>query len=405
VIPAVIEPRKSARGVTAPTGQAKRLKTLLQMPGLPSTFLPVNAAAELKTTPLHEEHVRLGARMIEFGSWLMPVQYSGIGDEHLTVRRDAGLFDISHMGQFLVNGPRAGAWLNGLLTNNIERLSPGHGQYTFLLNERGGVIDDLIVYRLRDDEYLLIVNAAKVEEDFEWMQGRLEEGVEFTNRSADYAGLALQGPGAPRLFDELFGGSRPGRNEVRQVTRDGVPFVIACTGYTGEEGYELFFPATEAAAQWNRILEAGAAHGLKPCGLGARDTLRLEMCYPLNGSDLSPEHTPLEAGLSIFVDLTKPAFVGREALLAQREAGIPVRLAPIRMTDKGPPPRAHYPVLKDGRQVAELSSGTLSPSLGFGIGMAYLPASLARIGEELEIEIRGRRFPATVERKPFRKPA
>jgi len=344
--------------------------------------------------------------MTEFGSWLMPVLYSGIVDEHMTVRGNAGLFDISHMGQFIVSGPRAGAWLNRLLTNNTGRLSPGQGQYTFLLNERGGVIDDLIVYHLREEEFLLIVNAAKVDEDFAWMQSRLEsDGVEFTNRSADCVGLALQGPKAPRLLDELFGISRPGRNEVRQVTREGLRFVIACTGYTGEEGYELFFSATEAAAQWNRILEKGAPFGLKPCGLGARDTLRLEMCYPLNGSDLSPEHTPLEAGLSIFVDLNKPDFVGREALLAQREAGIPLRLAPIKMTEKGPPPRAHYPVLKDGRQVAELSSGTLSPSLGIGIGMAYLPADLARIGEELEIEIRGRRFPATVERKPFRKPA
>ena len=346
----------------------------------------------------------MGARMIEFGCWLMPVQYSGIVDEHQTVRGSAGLFDISHMGQFIASGARAGAWLNRLLTNNIERLSPGHGQYTFLLNERGGVIDDLIVYRLREEKFLLVVNASRVEEDFAWMQSRIEgEGIEFANRSADYAGLALQGPQAPRLFDELFGGSRPGRNEARQVTLDGVSFVIACTGYTGEEGYELFFPATEAAAQWKRILEKGAPLGIKPCGLGARDTLRLEMCYPLNGSDLSPDHTPLEAGLSIFVDLTKPDFVGREALLGQREAGIPLRLAPIKMTAKGPPPRAHYPVLKDGNRVAELSSGTLSPSLGFGIGMAYLPANLARIGEELEIEIRGRRFPATVERKPFRK--
>ena len=374
------------------------------MPGRPSSFPPVTATAALKTTVLYEEHLRLGARMIEFGCWLMPVQYSGIVDEHQAVRGSAGLFDISHMGQFVVSGPRAGAWLNWLLTNKIERLSPGHGQYTFLLNERGGVIDDLIVYRIGEEEFLLIVNAARVEEDFAWMQGRIEgEGIGFVNRSADYAGLALQGPKAPRLFDELFGGSRPGRNEARQTTCDGVRFVIACTGYTGEEGYELFFPATAAAAQWKRILEKGAPLGIKPCGLGARDTLRLEMCYPLNGSDLSPEHTPLEAGLSIFVDLTKPDFVGREALLGQREAGIPLRLAPIKMTAKGPPPRAHYPVLKDGRRVAELSSGTLSPSLGFGIGMAYLPASLARIGEELEIEIRGRRFPATVERKPFRK--
>jgi aminomethyltransferase len=347
--------------------------------------------------------------MIEFGDWLMPVQYTGIVDEHQAVRASAGLFDISHMGQFIVGGTGAAAWLNRLLTNNIERLSPGHGQYTFLLNENGGVIDDLIVYHLKKDEqgdeFLLIVNAAKVDEDFAWMSGRMDpEGVRLVNRSADYAGLALQGPKAPRLFDELFKTSRPGRNEARQITRDGVAFVIACTGYTGEEGYEFFFPASQAAAQWDRILKAGAAIGIKPCGLGARDTLRLEMCYPLNGSDLSPARTPLEAGLSIFVDLNKPAFVGREALVRQREAGIPDRLAPIRMTDKGPPPRSHYPVLKDGVQVAELSSGSLSPSLGCGIGMAYLPASLARIGEELEIEIRGRRFPAVVERKPFHKP-
>jgi aminomethyltransferase len=360
-----------------------------------------------KTTPLYTEHIRHGAKIIEFGSWLMPVQYSGIVDEHLAVRANAGLFDISHMGQFIAAGPGAAQGLNRLLTNDINRLAPGHGHYTFLLNENGGVIDDLIVYRLRDEEFLLIVNAAKVDEDFAWMHGRITQDsadVEFTNRSAQYAGLALQGPKAPRLFDDLFGVARPARNEVRQVTRDGVPFVVACTGYTGEEGYEFFFPATEAAAQWNRILEHGAPAGIKPCGLGARDTLRLEMCYPLNGSDLSPAHTPLEAGLSIFVDLNKPDFVGRDALLAQRENGIPYRLAPIRMTEKGPPPRAHYPVLKDGQQVAELSSGTLSPSLGFGIGMAYLPANLARIGEELEIEIRGRRFPGTVERKPFRRP-
>jgi len=336
----------------------------------------------------------------------MPVQYTGIVDEHLAVRAAAGLFDISHMGQFIVSGPRAAASLNCLLTNDIARLNPGHGHYTFLLNETGGVIDDLIVYHLSGEEFLLIVNAAKIDEDFAWMQTRLgSDGVALVNRSSQFAGLALQGPKAPRLLDDLFGISRPARNEVRLLTRDGVPFVIAGTGYTGEEGYEFFFPATEAAAQWNRILDYGAQSAIKPCGLGARDTLRLEMCYPLNGSDLSPAHTPLEAGLSIFVDLQKPDFIGRDALLAQRAAGIPSKLAPIKMTGKGPPPRAHYPVLKEGRQIAELSSGTLSPSLGFGIGMAYLPAGLARIGEELEIEIRGRRFPATVERKPFRKPA
>ena len=224
------------------------------------------------------------------------------------------------MGQFIASGPRRGrSGSIGLLTNNIERLAPGCGQYTFLLNESGGVIDDLIVYRLREEEFLLIVNAAKVEEDFAWMQARARAGGGRVHRTAARItpGLALQGPKAPRLFDELFGDSRPGRNEVRQVTRDGVPFVIACTGYTGEEGYELFFPAhrgrrRNGTASWR----TGPPPGIKPCGLGARDTLRLEMCYPLNGSDLSPEHTPLEAGLSIFVDLNKPDFVGRDALLS-----------------------------------------------------------------------------------------
>ena len=367
----------------------------------------MTGTAVLKTTPLYDEHVGLGAKMVDFGGWLMPVQYSGIVDEHQTVRHDAGLFDISHMGQFIASGPSAGDWLNRLLTNNIERLAIGQGQYTFLLNETGGVIDDLIVYRMGEGEFLLIVNAAKVEEDFAWMHARLTPGgATLANRSTAHAGLALQGPKAPRLFDELFRTRRPARNEVvLMTTPEGIPFVIACTGYTGEDGYEFFFPATEAPAQWKRILQHGASTGVKPCGLGARDTLRLEMCYPLNGSDLSPHHTPLEAGLSIFVDLNKPDFIGRDALLKQREAGISLRLVPIKMTEKGPPPRAHYPVLKDGNKVAELSSGSLSPSLGIGIGMAYLPAELARIGESLEIEIRGRRFPATVERKPFHKPA
>ncbi len=359
-----------------------------------------------KTTPLYAEHLRLGAKMIEFGSWLMPVQYSGIVDEHLAVRGNAGLFDISHMGQFIVSGPGAAAWLNRLLTNDIARLAPGHGHYTFLLNENGGVIDDLIVYRLRDEEFLLIVNAAKVDEDFAWMQGRLgADGVELTNRSAQYAGLALQGPKAPRLFDEFFGISRPGRNEVRQVTRDGVPFVIACTGYTGEEGYEFFFPATEAAAQWNRILEHGA-----PCRHQAlrpgrprypapRDVLPAQRLRSL------PRPYPLEAGLSIFVDLNKPEFVGREALLAQREARHPLPSGADQDDGKRPPapgalPRTQgWPAGRGALQRHALALARLRDRHGLP------PREPARIGEELEIEIRGRRFPGTVERKPFNKPA
>ena len=356
-----------------------------------------------KKTPLYDEHEKRGAKIVPFGGWAMPVQYSGILDEHNAVRQAVGVFDISHMGQLIVSGPRAQQWLNRLLTNNIDRLGDGEGQYTFLLNENGGVIDDLYVFRCAPDKFFLVVNAAKTTEDVAWMQAQLSAEVELENRSADFAGLAVQGPNTMQLFDLFFEGqhSRPERNGIREVSCDLMNFYLSRTGYTGEDGFEIFFPAECAANVWNQILEKGASLGIKPCGLGARDTLRLEMCYPLNGSDLSPEHTPFEAGLSIFVDLEKPDFIGREALARQKTEGVKHRLAPFKMKDKSPPPRSHYPVFKNGEQIAEVASGTMSPSLGTGIGMAYLPAHLARIGEEIEIEIRGRRFPAVIEKKPM----
>ena len=266
--------------------------------------------------------------MVDFGGWSMPVQYSGIIDEHHAVRGSLGVFDISHMGQFMAEGPGALAWLNGLLTNNVERLGTGECQYTFLLNYRGGVIDDLIVYRIGETRYLLVVNAAKIEEDFAWMQSHVAEGVEFHNRSDHYAGLAVQGPRSAQLFEAFFHGkySRPARNEILGLEIDGVTYYIARTGYTGEDGFEVFCPAERAVKSWNDILRKGAEFGIKPCGLGARDTLRLEMCYPLNGSDLSPDTTPIEAGLSIFVDLQKPEFIGREALARQKQEGVKRRL-------------------------------------------------------------------------------
>jgi aminomethyltransferase len=364
------------------------------------------AAVSLKQTPLHEEHVRLGAKMVDFGGWSMPVQYTGIIDEHQSVRTALGVFDISHMGQFLVSGADATGWLNRMLTNNVERISVGECQYTFLLNEGGGVIDDLIVYRIGDQQYLLVVNAAKIAEDFTWMQGRVEAGVELLNCSDEFAGIAVQGPKSAQLFDAFFDGrySRPARNEILTTRISDATFYIARTGYTGEDGFEVFCPAGRAVQAWQDILERGAQFGIKPCGLGARDTLRLEMCYPLNGSDLLPDRTPLEAGLSIFVDLQKPAFLGRDALAAQREKGIPMRLVPFKMVGKTPPPRSHYAVIKDGTKIAETSSGGLSPSLQAGIGMAYLPTQVARIGEQIEIDIRGRRFPATIEKKPLYRP-
>ncbi len=333
----------------------------------------------------------------------MPVQYSGIIDEHHAVRGCLGVFDISHMGQFFAEGAGAAAWLNDLLTNNVERLAAGECQYTFLLNDRGGVIDDLIVYRIGDTRFLLVVNAAKIDEDFAWMQQHLPAGVEFHNRSQHFAGLAVQGPRSAQLFDAFFHGkySRPARNEILAIDLDGHTYYIARTGYTGEDGFEVFCDSDRAVKSWNDILRKGADFGIKPCGLGARDTLRLEMCYPLNGSDLSPETTPIEAGLSIFVDLQKPRFIGRDALLRQKQEGVKRRLVPFKMKDGSPPPRSHYAVYKDDQQIAETTSGTLSPTLKIGIGMAYIPTQFARINEEIEIEIRGKLFPAVIEKKPL----
>lgn len=343
--------------------------------------------------------------MVDFGGWSMPVQYRGILEEHQAVRTTLGIFDISHMGQLFARGPGAAEWLESVLTNRVARLGIGECQYTFLLNEAGGVIDDLIVYRLADAEFLLVVNAAKIEEDFAWLQqhGTGQSGLELVDCSAELAGLAVQGPRAAKLFDQFFGGryARPARNEILSVGIDGAQYYIARTGYTGEDGFEVFCPAARAVQTWRDILERGAGLGLVPCGLGARDTLRLEMCYPLNGSDLSPQRTPLEAGLSIFVDLSKEAFLGREALVAQRSGGVKHRLVPFKMSGKTPPPRAHYPIYHHGTQIAETSSGTLSPTLGTGIGMAYIPTEHARLHEAIEVEIRGQRFPARIEKKPL----
>jgi aminomethyltransferase len=336
--------------------------------------------------------------MISFGEWLMPVHYTGIVDEHQVVRKNVGMFDISHMGQFIVSGQGAGTWLNSMLTNNIDKLEVGQGQYTFLLNERGGIIDDLIAYRIADEKFLLVVNAGRVDEDFAWLEKHRPNEVDLKNRSADFGGVAIQGPNVTELFVDL-----PARNHIVDLELAGMPISIARTGYTGEDGVEVFFRAQDAAKFWNTVLEKGKDLGMKPCGLGARDTLRLEMCYPLNGSDLSPERNPIEAGLGFFVDLTKPKFIGRDVLLKAKENGTARKLAAFRMDGKCPPPRPHYSVFADGERVGEVTSGTSSPSLNYGIGMAYIDAAKAKIASKIEIEIRGQKFPAVIEKKPLYK--
>jgi aminomethyltransferase len=351
----------------------------------------------MNRSPLHDRHLALGARIVPFAGWEMPIQYQGIVAEHQAVRNAAGIFDISHMGEFEVEGPGSLAWLNGLLTNDLSTLSVGEGQYTLLLNEKGGVIDDLIAYRIGEERYFLVVNAARIDQDRAWMLDHPGEGVTFRDRSAELGAFAAQGPKAIALWHEI----EPGAGGIAHNRISELGHVILCgTGYTGEEGFEFFAPVEEIGSWWDRFVAAGAT----PCGLGARDTLRLEKCFPLNGNDLDEVHTPLEAGLGFFVKLDKPGgFIGRDPLQSQKEQGIPTRLSAIRLLDKAPPLRHGYEVLaaNGSGKVAELTSGSLSPGLGLGVGLAYLPAELARPGTELLIAIRDKTYPAKVVKKPF----
>jgi aminomethyltransferase len=348
-------------------------------------------------SPIHDLHLQLGGRMVPFAGWEMPVQYAGIVVEHNAVRESCGVFDISHMGEFRISGPGALEALNRLLTNDLAKLEIGEGQYTLMLNENGGVIDDLIAYRDGAESYFLVVNASMIAEDAAWMRAHLPDGgITFHDDSAAFAGMAIQGPDAPEVFAKMgVPAPLPARNGIAEA--EGV--IVCRTGYTGEDGLELFCASSEGEAWFRRAIDAGAT----PCGLGARDTLRLEMGYPLNGSDLSPERTPLEAGLGFFVALGKGDFIGRGVLAKQKENGLPSRLAAFAIEGKAPPPRHGYPILHGGLEVGEIGSGALSPSLGIGIGMAYLPPALAKIDTALEIGIRSRQFPARVVKKPFYK--
>lgn len=333
----------------------------------------------------------------------MPIQYSGIIAENRAVRAKLGVFDISHMGQITVAGSDANtvtAWLDGLLTNNVASLQTGQGQYTLLLNTRGGVIDDLIIYRTGISEFLLVVNASKTTEDFQWLSDHApDSGITLADVSDQFAGLAVQGPHSAAAFQQLFGAAAELPDRFCMTRSDGPDGggIICRTGYTGEDGFEFFCAAERGPVWWQRCLDAGAV----PCGLGARDSLRLEKCYPLNGADLSPDHTPLEAGLGFAVDLHKPEFIGQEPLIRQRTRGLQQRLVAIRQTGKSPPPRHGYAVWSGDQSVGTLTSGGVSPNLNCGISMAYIQADYNKVGTKLEVEIRSQRFPAEVVRKPF----
>jgi len=371
---------------------------------LPETASNVAAAMPgtelLKRTPLYAVHLELGAKMAPFGGWDMPVQYSGILEEHAAVRERVGLFDISHMGQFLVAGPNAERALNDLLTNDISRIAVGQAQYTLMCNDHGGILDDLIVYRLEPSVYLVIVNAGNIEKDFVWMNTSATAPAVIENLSDRFAGLALQGPASSQFFE--FAAALP-RFHIQRHEVFGKECWVARTGYTGEDGFELFCEATDAAHLWKMLLGWGAQFGIKPCGLGARDTLRLEMCYPLHGNDISEQTTPIEAGLDKFVSLDKKLFVGRDALISQKEHGVRRKLIAFKMTGKSPPPRQHYAILVEDCNMGEVTSGTQSPTLGVGIGLGYVDAAGAKTGTAIDIEIRNRRFPAVIVRKPILK--
>ncbi|HZR19291.1 MAG TPA: glycine cleavage system aminomethyltransferase GcvT [Verrucomicrobiae bacterium] len=371
----------------------------------------------MKRTPLFEIHQQLGAKLIEFGGWEMPVQYTSIVDEHLTVRKAAGLFDISHMGEFFVSGSGAESFLNHALTNDVRKLTPGLGQYTLCCNERGGVIDDLYVYRLTHGEYLLIVNASRIDTDFEWLQRLLKSSaqrgqVNLHNASDATGAVAVQGPRVIEFIDACFQGPASGgaavekpstlqKNQIAAFNFHGARVWVSRTGYTGEDGFEVVSPAELISAVWKTIQEKGQPCGLKPAGLGARDTLRTEVCYPLYGHELDEQTTPIEAGVGFFVALDKGEFMGRPTLLDQKTKGVSKKLVAFKMTDKSAPPRPHYPIRAKGSAVGEVVSGTQSPSLGLGIGLGYVPPELARPQTPLEIEIRGKCAGAVIVPKPF----
>jgi aminomethyltransferase len=358
-------------------------------------------------TPLHDAHVAAGARMVEFAGFDMPVRYTGTLDEHGAVRQRVGIFDVSHMGEVTFEGPRALEALNRLVTNDLSACEDGQAQYNCICLPDGGIIDDTVIYRRSAEDLLVCVNASNRDKDFSWLSEHgAGEGVRVTDRGDEYAQIALQGPRADAVLSTMtnlrldqLGQFRFADTQVLDRSA-----LVARTGYTGERGFELFLPASDAMRLWEALLHAGEVHGLRPCGLGARDTLRLEMKYCLYGNDIDEGTTPLQAGLGWAVKLKKGEFIGREALLAEKEAGIPRRLVGFEVTGRGIA-RHGYPILKAGEVVGEVTSGTQSPSLARAIGMGYVPTPLRKSGTELEIDVRGRAVPARVVKTPFYRPA
>ncbi len=360
----------------------------------------------MKTTALTETHVALGAKMVPFAGYQMPVSYEGVNIEHETVRNHLGVFDVSHMGEFLIEGPHALDLVQKVTSNDAAKLTVGKAQYSCLPNENGGIVDDLIVYRIKDETYLLVVNASNIEKDWEHISRYNQNiGAELRNISDDYSLLAIQGPKAVEAMQSLSSHDLSAIRFYNFIVGDfaGVAHVIiSATGYTGSGGFEIYCKNSEVQQIWDKVLEAGKDQGIKPIGLAARDTLRLEMGYCLYGNDIDDTTSPFEAGLGWITKLTKD-FVNSEALKIEKEKGPKRKLVGFELTGKGIP-RQGYPILSDkGDEIGKVTSGTMSPSLGKGIGLGYVPTAFADVGTQIQIQIRKNRVPATIVKPPFYK--
>ena len=367
---------------------------------------------EPKRTPLAQRHIDRGARMVDFAGWYMPVQYSGIIDEHNTVRNAAGLFDLGHMGQVDVSGPDALAFLQYVATNDVSVLAPGEAQYSMLLYPNGGVVDDIIIYRRPSGVgFFVVINAANADKDMAWLHeqraARSDLDVTVTDISDEIGMIALQGPHAAAIVAGLSSVDLSDQEyfSCRETTIAGIPCLAGRTGYTGEDGWEFYCAIDQVGDLWDAILAAGGASGLKPIGLGARDTLRLEARMPLYGNEISAEINPLDAGLRWVVKLNKGDFIGRDALAQYRESGVKRATVGFKMVERGGVPRSHYDVQVDGREVGFVTSGTSSPTLGENIGLAVVEKEVAGTGKPLDIMIRGKAVRAEQVKLPFYKRA
>jgi aminomethyltransferase len=359
----------------------------------------------MKRTPLFQQHQQLGGKLVDFAGWEMPIQYGGVIEEYQAVRTAAGLFDVSHMGRVTAEGREAEAFLQRVTTNNVARLAVGDAQYSMVCNPAGGIKDDIFIYRLGQARFLVCVNASNRDKIVSWLFQKAPQGdIRLSDESDELAQIALQGPQSPAILRAVCPAAAESLKPRQCMETDvlGARGVVSRTGYTGEVGYELYVPSHKAVAVWEGLMKAGGAAGIKACGLGARDLLRLEVGYLLYGNDMDEQTTPLEAGAAFAVDFAKGEFIGSQALLEQKEKGPAKRLAAFELLQKGVP-RHEMKILSDGQEIGVVTSGNLSPRLQKGIGLGYVPAKFASADTQFQVDIRGRLHQAVVVKLPFYK--